>query len=102
MTIILPVLDRFKNFFHWKIFLDKFAVKRISKIPPHPAYIGVLKFVSEIRVGINSPFSGGNGISLSGGRHYRAMLCIRGTSHGPVSVSVCLSVCHKSEFYYNG
>ena len=26
---------------------------------------------------------------------YRAMLCIRGTSHGPVSVSVC----HKSEFY---
>ena len=26
---------------------------------------------------------------------YRAMLCIRGTSHGPVSVrlSVCLSVC---------
>jgi len=36
---------------------------------------------------------------------YRAMLCIRGTSHGPVSVrpSVCLSICpsvrHKSEFY---
>jgi len=25
--------------------------------------------------------------------HYRAMLCIRGTSYGPVSV------CHKSEFY---
>ena len=24
--------------------------------------------------------------------HYRAMLCIRGTSHGPVSVCVCLSV----------
>jgi len=23
---------------------------------------------------------------------YRAMLCIRGTSHGPVSVSVCLSL----------
>ena len=32
-------------------------------------------------------------------RFHRAMLCIRGTSHGPVSVSVCLSVCHKSEFY---
>jgi len=32
---------------------------------------------------------------------YRAMLCIRGTSHGPVSVCVCvrLSVSHKSEFY---
>ena len=28
---------------------------------------------------------------------YRAMLCIRGTSHGPVSVSLC--VCYKSEFY---
>ena len=34
---------------------------------------------------------------------YRAMLCIRSTSHWPVSVSVCLylsvCVCHKSEFY---
>ena len=32
---------------------------------------------------------------------YHAMLCIRGTSHGPVSVCLCLclSVCHKSEFY---
>jgi len=30
---------------------------------------------------------------------YRSMLCIRGTSHGPVSVCLCLSVCHKSEFY---
>ena len=36
---------------------------------------------------------------------YRAMLCIRDTSHGPVSArlsvrpSVCLSVRHKSEFY---
>jgi len=34
---------------------------------------------------------------------YRAMLCIRGTSHGPacVRLSVCLSVsvCHKSVFY---
>jgi len=28
---------------------------------------------------------------------YHAMLCIRGTSHGPVSVS--LSVCYQSEFY---
>ena len=30
---------------------------------------------------------------------YCAMLCISGTSHGPVSVSVCLSVCHKPVFY---
>jgi len=31
----------------------------------------------------------------------RAMLCIRGTSHGPVSVrlSVCPSVRHKPVFY---
>ena len=29
--------------------------------------------------------------------YYRAMLCIRGTSHGPVSVCVC--VCHKPVFY---
>ena len=34
-------------------------------------------------------------------RFYRAMLCIRGTSHGPVSVCLFVSVCvcHKSEFY---
>jgi len=30
--------------------------------------------------------------------YYRAMLCIRGTSHGPLSVRVC----HKSVFYRNG
>jgi len=34
---------------------------------------------------------------------YRAMLCIRGTSHGPVSVclsvSVCIRVCHNPVFY---
>ena len=32
---------------------------------------------------------------------YRAMPCIRGTSHGSVSVRVhlCPSVCYKSEFY---
>ena len=28
-----------------------------------------------------------------GSFYYRAMLRIRGTSHGPVSVCVCLSVC---------
>jgi len=40
-------------------------------------------------------------VKLSEKRFYRAMLCIRGTSHGPVSVSVSVSVCvcHKSEFY---
>ena len=30
-------------------------------------------------------------LSLLFASFYRAMLCIRGTSHGPVSVSVCLS-----------
>jgi len=32
-------------------------------------------------------------------RFYRAMLCIRGTSHGPVSVRLSVCVCHNSEFY---
>ena len=31
---------------------------------------------------------------------YRAMLFIRGTSHGPVSVRPYVR--HKSEFYYSG
>ena len=30
---------------------------------------------------------------------YRAMLYIRGTSHGPVSVCLSVSVCHKPVFY---
>jgi len=30
------------------------------------------------------------------GNFYRAMLCIRGTSHGPVSVCLCLSVTSQS------
>jgi len=38
-------------------------------------------------------------ISRDFNRFYRAMLCIRGTSHGPVSVCPSVSVCHKSEFY---
>jgi len=36
-------------------------------------------------------------LEFSSAVFYRAMLCIRGTSHGPVSACVC--VCHKSEFY---
>ena len=41
--------------------------------------------------------------NLSHSAFYRAMLSIRGTSHEPVSVCVCLclSVCHKSVFYRN-
>jgi len=30
---------------------------------------------------------------------YRAMLCMRGNSHGLVSVSVSVSVCHMSVLY---
>ena len=46
-------------------------------------------------------FSSRIGVLMLEFSFYRAMLCIRGTSHGPVSVCVCLSVCvcHKSEFY---
>jgi len=38
---------------------------------------------------------------FEGSSFYRAMPCIRGTSHGPVSVclSVSVSVCHKPVFY---
>jgi len=39
-------------------------------------------------------------LEMSGILFFRAMLCIRGTSHGPVSVR--LSVRHKSVFYRNG
>jgi len=41
MTIILSVLNRFKNFFTGR-FLSKFAVKWILKIPPHLAYAATL------------------------------------------------------------
>ena len=41
MTIILPVLDRFKNFFSGR-FLVKFAVRRRPEIPPHLAYVVTL------------------------------------------------------------
>ena len=37
-------------------------------------------------------------------RFYRASYALSGICHGPVSVcvSVCLFVCHKSEFHKNG
>ena len=38
MTIFLSILNRFKNFFHF----GKFAVKWISEIPPHLAYVATL------------------------------------------------------------
>jgi len=41
MTIIPSVLNRFKNFFNGRFF-GKFAVKLISKIPPHLAYVATL------------------------------------------------------------
>jgi len=41
MTIILSILNRFKNFFTGRFF-GKFAVKRISKIPPRLAYVATL------------------------------------------------------------
>jgi len=42
MTVILSSLNRFKNVFFTERFLGKFAVKRISKIPPHLAYVATL------------------------------------------------------------
>ena len=41
MTIILSILNQFKNFFPVRFF-DKFAVKWILKIPPHLAYVATL------------------------------------------------------------
>jgi len=41
VTIILSILDRFKNFSTAR-FLGKFAFKRLSKIPPHLAYVATL------------------------------------------------------------
>jgi len=42
MTIFLSILKRFKKFVFTGRFLDKFAVKWISKIPPHLAYVATL------------------------------------------------------------
>jgi len=41
MTLILSILNRFKIFFTGRL-LGKFAVKWISKIPPHLAYVATL------------------------------------------------------------
>ena len=41
MTIILSITNRLKNFFTGR-FLGKFAVKWISQIPPHIAYVVTL------------------------------------------------------------
>ena len=43
MTTILSILNRFKNYFFFTgRFLDKFAVKCISKIPSHLTYVATL------------------------------------------------------------
>ena len=59
------------------ICLERGADLHMAQLMPLPLTISCF---SKIRIGF-----------------YRAMLCILGTSHGPVSV--CLSVRHKSEFY---
>jgi len=42
ITVILSVVNRFKNFFFTGRFRGKFAVKRISKTQPHLAYVATL------------------------------------------------------------
>ena len=59
--------------------------KKRSPAHTHPDHRTSFIIVNTGLVKFHSPF-------------YRAMLCIRGTSHAPVSVSVC----HKSVFYRNG
>jgi len=64
------------------IYLERGADLHMSQLMPLPLTVSCF---SEIQIGF-----------------YRAMLCIRGTSHGPVSVCVCLClvrVCHKPVFY---
>ena len=41
MAVILSILNRFKKFFTGR-FPGKFAVKQISKIPPHLVYVATL------------------------------------------------------------
>ena len=57
-----------------------------------------VEYTASVSVGF-SPVAEGPRNALY--HFYRAMLCIRGTSHGPASVlpSVCPSVRHKSVFY---
>ena len=46
MTIILSVLIDLRIFFNGR-FLGKFAVKWISKIPPHVAYVATLQAIDD-------------------------------------------------------
>jgi len=43
ITIILSISNRFKKFFFTGRFLGKLAVKCISKIPSHLAYVATLR-----------------------------------------------------------
>jgi len=59
MTIILPILNRYNNFFS-EIFLGKFAVKWISKIPPHLARVATLacETLTSAKQAINDKLQG--------------------------------------------
>jgi len=50
--------------------------------------MGIASFAGRIG-NLLAPFTS---LMVSIAHFHRAMLCMRGTSHGPVSVSVCLSV----------
>ena len=54
--------------------------------------MGIASFAGRIG-NLLAPFTS---LMVSIAHFHRAMLCMRGTSHGPVSVSVCLSVCVTS------
>jgi len=51
------------------------------------------EFTFSIFQGSKGRCHGNNFFAGCSHNFYRAMLCIRGTSHGPVSVCLCLSVC---------
>ena len=59
MTIILSNLNRFKNFFTGR-FRSKFAVKWITNIPPHIAYVVTLpcETLMSVKQAINDKLQG--------------------------------------------
>jgi len=75
VTIILSILNRFKNFFTG-IFLGKFAVTWISKIPPHFAYVATLpcETLMSVKQAINDKLQGSVTAYLRCGRVVKTKL----------------------------
>jgi len=90
MTIILPILNRFKNFFT-KRFLGKFAVKWILKLPPHLARVAALpcETLMSAKQAINQKLQGSVATYLRCG----------GVVNNQIKTGLLLSV--QVEFFFN-